>query len=141
METRNERLVPYKATHPGEILFEELKERGISQKAFAATIGVQPSNLNEVIKGHRNINEDWAIKFEKALGIPYDFWMNLQHSYIYNSRILSQRQQKESLEFETLTSRVPSQLKAQIAQLAAKGGLSVSAFIRQTMEKTVASLL
>ena len=52
------------AIHPGSILKEELKERGISQKNFAKEIEMQPSHLNEIIKGKRSITKQVADKFE-----------------------------------------------------------------------------
>ena len=58
------------AIHPGSILKEELKERGISQKNFAKKIEMQPSHLNEIIKGKRSITKQVADKFEEVLGIP-----------------------------------------------------------------------
>lgn len=90
METKNE-LVPAKAVHPGEILGEELKERGIKQKDFAAEIGVLPSHLNELIKGKRNVTKNIAIKLEKALDVPFLFWMNLQNSYDYDMKKIAER--------------------------------------------------
>lgn len=47
----------------------ELEERGLKQKAFAAQIGMQPSHLNELLKGKRNITPAIAQKLEEALGI------------------------------------------------------------------------
>ena len=81
-------LVPARAIHPGEVLREELLERGIKQKEFARMIGVQPTHLNEFIKGKRNLNEDLAFKLEKALGISYKNWMNLHNGYIYDLKKL-----------------------------------------------------
>ncbi len=86
METNNERLTPFKPTHPGEILKEELAERGITQKEFAQLIGMHASHLNAFIKGKRNMNEDLAIKLEKHLGIPYNVWMSLHAGYIYECK-------------------------------------------------------
>ncbi len=102
MAKRNEKLIPFKATHPGEILREELLARGIKQKDFAEMIGVQPTHLNEFIKGKRNLNEDLAIKFEKSLGISYKSWMNLQSSYIYNCKAIAERDKEAQMaaEFE-----------------------------------------
>ncbi|MBR6981514.1 MAG: HigA family addiction module antidote protein, partial [Prevotella sp.] len=77
MATRSNRLVPARTIHPGEILRDELQERGIKQKDFAQMIGVQSTHLNEFIKGKRNLNEDLAMKLEKHLGIPFKTWMNL----------------------------------------------------------------
>lgn len=95
MATRSNRLVPARAIHPGEILREELQERGIKQKNFAQEIGVQASHLNDFIKGRRNLNEDLAMKLEKHLGIPFKTWMNLQNGYEYERRAIEESQGKE----------------------------------------------
>lgn len=49
-------LEPFEPTHPGEILGEELEARGLTQKKFAATLGVSYSVLNEIINGKRPSN-------------------------------------------------------------------------------------
>jgi len=77
METKNERKVPFLATHPGRILQNELGERGISQKDFAQMIGMRTSHLNEIIKWKRSITIAIADKLEEALGIPSISWVNL----------------------------------------------------------------
>ena len=102
MATRNENPVPARATHPGEILREELRERGIKQKEFAQMIDVAPSHLNEFIKGKRNLTETLAMKFEKQLGIPYTIWMNLQNGYSYDVNAIEERtaEEHEASEFE-----------------------------------------
>ena len=87
METRNDRpivLNDYRLgepEHPGQILQEELKSRGIRQKEFAAQIGVQPSFLSALIHGHRNITPEIATRLERALGIQATVWLNLQNLY------------------------------------------------------------
>ncbi len=102
MEINDEISIPFQATHPGEILGEELKERGIKQKDFAARIGMQPSHLNDFIRGKRDLNSEMALKFEKQLGIPYRLWMNLQSGYEYDCRAIAERDKKEqeSVEYE-----------------------------------------
>lgn len=106
MGTRNDYIAPAKAVHPGEILREELRERGIKQKDFARMAGVQPTHLCEFVKGKRNLNEDWAARFEKALGIPYGFWMNLQSEYVYDAKMVEKRHTEEiaACEYETACS-------------------------------------
>lgn len=59
MATRNE-APALMAIHPGSILKEELIERSISQKDFAKMISMQPSHLNEIIKGKRSITKPAA---------------------------------------------------------------------------------
>lgn len=95
METRNKRLIPSRATHPGSILIRELKSREISQKDFAQSIGLPASRLNEIIKGKRDITPEIAISLEQVLGIPYKFWMDMQAGYHYDLQAISERDQEE----------------------------------------------
>lgn len=74
-------VTPIKATHPGEILLDEMQANGYSQVDFANLIGMQKTQLNEIIKGKRDINADTAILLEKALGIDAEYWMELQKNY------------------------------------------------------------
>lgn len=74
-------LSPFEPTHPGEVLREELEERGISQTRLANEIGMKVSLLNELVHGKRSFTIEYAMLLEAALGIDADFWMNLQGSY------------------------------------------------------------
>jgi HTH-type transcriptional regulator/antitoxin HigA len=74
-------LIPYEATHPGEILKDELDARGIKQKDFALEMDVKPSFLNEILNKKRPITADLAIVLEKILGIAADYWMRFQSQY------------------------------------------------------------
>ena len=88
METRNETWhrvndVPSASpVHPGDILGRELKERGISQKAFAGLIGMQPSHLSALIHGMRSFTPAVAEKIASGLsGISAEHWTRMQSSY------------------------------------------------------------
>jgi HTH-type transcriptional regulator/antitoxin HigA len=74
-------LTPCLATHPGEMLADELEARGIKQQEFALQIGMQKSQLNEIIKGKRSFNAEFAVLIEAALGISADFWLKAQMNY------------------------------------------------------------
>lgn len=95
MATRNNTPVSVRAIHPGEILREELQERGIKQKDFAQLIGVQPTHLNAFIKGKRPLNENLAMKLEKHLEIPFKVWMNLQNDFTYDCKSIEKRTEEE----------------------------------------------
>ena len=47
----DERLTPHRAVHPGEILREELRERGISTDDFARRLGMSSRNLHNFLRG------------------------------------------------------------------------------------------
>jgi antitoxin HigA-1 len=68
-------------THPGEVLKEELEYRGISQRKFAAQIGVQYSLLNEIVNAKRAVNAPFAMLVEAALGIDAELWIKMQTRY------------------------------------------------------------
>ncbi|MDD7692206.1 MAG: helix-turn-helix domain-containing protein, partial [Prevotella sp.] len=42
-------------THPGDVVKEELEERGISQKEFASRTGISYTMLNEILNSKRPI--------------------------------------------------------------------------------------
>ena len=88
METRNNHagidyddIVPAIAIHPGEVLEEEIKARGISREAFAELLGMPRSHLNELLRGKRDFTPAFALKLEDTLHIHADTWTNLQASY------------------------------------------------------------
>ena len=88
METKNEQmslangLVPAIPVHPGIMLGEELKARGIRQKDFARAIGIQATHLSAMIHGTRSITPAVAVKLEQGLeGIPARIWLRMQERY------------------------------------------------------------
>jgi len=55
------------SVHPGAVLLDELQERGISQSALAAHIGVLSKSINEICRGKRGISAEMAMKLSMAL--------------------------------------------------------------------------
>ena len=75
-------VTPAYPVHPGGILGEELKARGISQKKFAESVGLQATHLSALIHGTRNFTANVAEKIASGLeGITADIWMKLQERY------------------------------------------------------------
>lgn len=68
-------------THPGEVLKDEIEERGISQRQLAESIGLTYSVVNEILNGHRPLTAKTALMFEAALDVPADSLMYLQTKY------------------------------------------------------------
>ncbi len=60
------------------LLEEFLRPPGVSQAAFARRIGVSYPRLNEIIKGHRGVTPNRALRFERATGLDADFWLGLR---------------------------------------------------------------
>ena len=78
---KGNKLPPAFATHPGEIIKDEIEFRGISQRMLARQMGIQYSVLNEILNAHRPLTEKTALLFEAALGIDAEPLMQLQLKY------------------------------------------------------------
>lgn len=75
--------------HPGEVLADELEERGISAAELARQIRVPPNRITQIVAGKRNITADTALRLGRWLGTGPELWMNLQKSY--EMRLAQQR--------------------------------------------------
>jgi antitoxin HigA-1 len=74
-----ERMPP---VHPGEVLLEDfLTPMEISQYRVAASIGVHPRRINEIVHGNRRITADTALRLARFFGTSEELWMNLQVQY------------------------------------------------------------
>ncbi|MEY2828396.1 MAG: hypothetical protein RIQ33_254 [Bacteroidota bacterium] len=73
--------IPSHATHPGELIKDELHARKITQNEFSKQTKISTTITNEIIKGKRRVNIETAIKLEKFFGISAETWLNLQRRY------------------------------------------------------------
>lgn len=89
-----ENTIPLLATHPGEILLDEIEANDFSQSDFAKKIGLNKSQLNEIIKGKRNINAELAILLEKALEIDAEYWLEIQKNHDLDKARINTKNQK-----------------------------------------------
>lgn len=65
--------------HPGDMLSEEfIKPLGLTQEPLAEALGISRQRLNQIIKGHRGVTPDTALRLERAFGMEAQFWLNLQ---------------------------------------------------------------
>lgn len=67
--------------HPGDILREELAERGISMNQLARDIRVPMSRVSLVVHGKRGITADTAVRLALYFGTSPELWLNLQTTY------------------------------------------------------------
>ena len=94
-----ESLTPFVATHPGEMIKDELKERNMTQKQLAIESGIKASVLSETINGKRSVSLSVAVAIEKVLGVPADVLMNMQTQYdLDTANIVSRSNESEIVE-------------------------------------------
>ena len=81
MATNSQRVWSDLPIPPGEVLAEELEERGITQKELAKLMGRPAQAINEIIRAKKAVTAETALGLERALGIDASFWMNLETTY------------------------------------------------------------
>ena len=69
------------AIPPGETIKEQLKERSMKQKEFAMRMGMSEKHISKLINGEVQLTVDMARKLEMVLGVPTQFWCNLESLY------------------------------------------------------------
>ena len=74
-------LKPKYVTHPGEVIMDEIEYMQVTQKEFAERIGVSCSQVNQILKGKRPVNTEFALLTEAATGIPADLLLRMQTRY------------------------------------------------------------
>jgi addiction module HigA family antidote len=69
------------ATHPGEVLADELEELGMTATELARQLAVPPNRITQIIQGKRSITGDTALRLAHWFGTDPQFWLNLQTAY------------------------------------------------------------
>ena len=78
---RTNQFVPNYVSPPGDTLRGTIDAIGMTQVELAIRTGRPKEKINDIIQGRVQITAETAIQFEKALGIPASFWLNLEQAY------------------------------------------------------------
>ena len=54
---------------------------GLSQSALADAIGVPTSRVNAIVRGHRSITAETALRLARHLCTTAEFWLRLQAAH------------------------------------------------------------
>lgn len=60
----------YIATPPGATIKEQLSDRGMSQKEFAARMHMPEKHISNLLNGDVQLKPETAVKLEMVLGVP-----------------------------------------------------------------------
>lgn len=77
----NNQYKPNYAVLPGEVLSDELEIRDMSQQELSKRTGLSAKHIVSIIKGKAPITPETAIKLERAIGMPANYWLNLESNY------------------------------------------------------------
>lgn len=74
-------LISRKPTHPGEILREDfMVDYGLSVAKLAKLLGVSRQSVNELIREHRAVSPDMALRLARLFCTTPQYWLNLQRN-------------------------------------------------------------
>lgn len=76
-----ERSRSYIATPPGATIKEQIATRDMNQKEFAARMGMSEKHISKLVNGEVRLTMDVARRLEMVLGLPAQFWCNLEAIY------------------------------------------------------------
>ena len=74
------------ATPPGVTIKEQLSDRGMSQKEFAARMDMSEKHISKLVNGEVQLTPETAVRLEIVLGVSASFWNKLEA--IYRERII-----------------------------------------------------
>ena len=98
-------MTPFVATHPGEMIRDELQARSMTQKQLSVATGVKQSVLSKTVNGKRSISLNVANALEMALAIPAEIWLNMQTQYNLDTSPIAERDSQQETVAVTLLAR------------------------------------
>lgn len=113
-----ENLTPYQATHPGELLRDELEARGMTQKQLAEASGIKASIVSETVNGKRPVSVNVARALEAVLEIPAEMWLNMQTQYELDTKNIERRNSRH----EDVVLTIPVSDRGLLREVARKFG-------------------
>lgn len=81
------------AIPPGETIKEMLEDRQISQVEFATRMELSTKHVCQLLNGKVELTPETAVKLEFVLGMPAQFWSNLEAGY--RTDLVKVRQENE----------------------------------------------
>ena len=73
--------IPPMVMHQGELLRNEIKERGLKQTELAVKLSISQPFLNGLLREKKKISIELAIKLEEVVGIEAELWVRLQRLF------------------------------------------------------------
>lgn len=69
---------------PGSVIAKQLRFYRMTKQELAGQMGITKNQVEKLIAGEARLTRNVAVKLEKALNLPADFWMNLEEVYQQN---------------------------------------------------------
>jgi HTH-type transcriptional regulator/antitoxin HigA len=74
-------ITPAEVFSPGELLRDELAERGCAEATFADILGWTVPAVSDILNGKAKVTAETAVSIGAALGTSAELWLNLQSAF------------------------------------------------------------
>ena len=95
----------YIAIPPGATIKEQLNDRGMSQKEFAARMDMSEKHISKLINGEVQLTPEVSVRLEVVLDVPAKFWNNLEA--IYREKLIKVEAENAMEADEALAKQLP----------------------------------
>ena len=93
------------ATPPGATIKEQLNNKGMSQREFAARMDMSEKHISKLINGEVQLTPEVAVRLEVVLGVPAKFWNNLEA--VYREKLIKVEAENAMDADEALAKQIP----------------------------------
>ena len=93
------------ATPPGATIKEQLNDKGMSQREFAARMDMSEKHISKLINGEVQLTPEVAVRLEVVLGVPAKFWNNLEA--VYREKLIKVEAENAMDADEALAKQIP----------------------------------
>lgn len=93
------------ATPPGATIKEQLNDKGMSQKEFAARMDMSEKHISKLVNGEVQLTPEVAVRLEVVLGVPAKFWNNLEA--VYREKLIKVESENAMDADEALAKQLP----------------------------------
>ena len=81
MSIANKRERKVRPSHPGAMLREDfLPEYGLTATGFARALRVSHQTVNELLREHRAVSPEMAVRLSRLFGNSAEYWLNGQRA-------------------------------------------------------------
>lgn len=128
------------ATPPGVTIKEQLNDRGMSQKEFAVRMNLSEKHVSKLVNGGVQLTPEVAVRLETVLGVPAQYWNNLEA--IYREKLIKAREENEMEADAELAKLLPYSEMAKFGWVPeTKDALQKARYLRKYFEVVGLSLL
>lgn len=88
---KSEKIYSDEAVHPGELILDEMDFASLTQTQLAQKMELSIQQINDLIKGRRNISASIAVNLEKIFGIDAEYWMRYQAKFELDKYLIANK--------------------------------------------------